>query len=70
LLKDYRRPQMAFSGVLRGLWLAGRQGGCPFGMVALASPEFQRQVDALDLAEPSFCFGSAAAGVQVCLDLV
>jgi hypothetical protein len=39
-------------------------------MVALVSPEFQRQVDALDLAEPSFCFGSAAAGVQVCLDLV
>lgn len=45
------------------------EGGCPFGLAALALKEFQRQVDALDLAEPSFCFGSDATGMQVCLDL-
>ena len=50
---------MASSGLLS----RGRQtdeGGCPSGLVALVSKEFQRQVDALDLAEPSFRFGSAA----------
>jgi hypothetical protein len=37
------------------------ESSCPFGLAALVSQELQRQVDSLYLAEPSFCFGSAAA---------
>jgi hypothetical protein len=39
-------------------------------LVALVSKKLKRQIDALDLAKPSFRFGSAAAHDQVCLDLI
>lgn len=46
------------------------EGRCPFGLAAPVSKEVRGHVDALDVAGPSFCFGSAAACEQVCFDLV
>lgn len=44
--------------------------GEPLGVGSFGAQEGQRQVQALDLAEPAFVCGSLPAVEQVCLDLV
>jgi hypothetical protein len=68
--KDHRLPLMASSGVLLSHGWQADEGGCPSGLATLVAQEFQRQFDALDLAEPSLGLGPAAPGQQVCFDLV